>query len=98
MDENRKENPECSILDTERQKWYVFTYMWILAVKLMMTKLNPQTHRGYIYRESKVPKRSRIERCGWKERCWNGRSKWGRGAERGLEEGIQEETAKIKGH
>ena len=42
-----KKNSECSILDTERQKWRVFTVQ-ILAFKSMITKLNPQNHRGYV--------------------------------------------------
>ena len=37
--EKKKSNPERSNPDPERQIWYVFTYMWILVVKSMTTKL-----------------------------------------------------------
>ena len=34
-----KNHPEWGIPDSERQIWYAFTYMWKVAVKSMMTKL-----------------------------------------------------------
>lgn len=33
--------PECGILDPEREIGYVFTYIWILFVKSMITNLHP---------------------------------------------------------
>ena len=40
MDGTRKNNdPEYGIPDSERQIWYVFDYMWLLAVKSLVTKL-----------------------------------------------------------
>jgi len=37
--ELEKNHPELGILDPERQTWYVFVYMWTLAVKSMIAKL-----------------------------------------------------------
>ena len=39
MDGTRKINPERDIPDPERKIWNVFTYMWILAIKSMISKL-----------------------------------------------------------
>lgn len=40
MDETRKKIILSGVSETQKtQKWYVFTYMTILAVKLMITKL-----------------------------------------------------------
>jgi hypothetical protein len=29
---NKNDHSECGNLDSEKQIWYVFTYMWILAI------------------------------------------------------------------
>jgi hypothetical protein len=39
MDGTRKDHSEWGNSDPERQIWYVVTNMWILVVKLMITKL-----------------------------------------------------------
>jgi hypothetical protein len=37
--EVEKNDPEWYNPDPERQIWYVFTYKWLLVIKLMVTKL-----------------------------------------------------------
>ena len=37
--EVEKHHPMWGISDLKQQAWYVFTYMWMLAVKSMITKL-----------------------------------------------------------
>jgi hypothetical protein len=39
MELEKKNHPKLGILHPERKTWYVFAYMWILAVKSMTTKL-----------------------------------------------------------
>jgi hypothetical protein len=39
MDETRKDYPEGSNSEPERQTWYILTYKWILVIKYRTTTL-----------------------------------------------------------
>lgn len=44
--ELEKNNPKLGNLDPGRQKWYEFAYMWLSAVKWMVTKLKSIDPQG----------------------------------------------------